>query len=123
MDVSKKRRQTDWKILDLLHKLEEPVLEKQLTAKGCKNLMEELAHCRKLRRTLKVSDKLIYEFQQRYARLNNHNNRSLLISDIKKEKNSLTQPYKNRVYNEEQLQKLFDIKKESSKKEDKDIND
>lgn len=114
MQISKKRREVDWKMLDLLHLLE--TQESKITAKGCKNIVEEIAHCRKLRRTLKVSDELIYEFQKRYNRLNNQANRKMVVADINREKNRLTQDYKNRVYTTEQLNELIDAKEKASQK-------
>ena len=116
--VSKKRREVEYRQFDIDHILEDikEIMDKnpdfKLTAKGCRNIIEEMAHLRQLRRILKVSDTLIYEFQKRTNRLNNAANRSILRNDIYKEKNNLTKPHHNRIYTQEQLYKFADIKQE-----------
>ena len=104
-DVSKKRRETDWKILDILHRLEDNI--DNMTVYGFFKVMYELHHLRELRRTLKVSDTVIYEFQRNSNKLNNEGNRKMLDGTICRELDKLTRPYRNRVYTEEQLDEMF----------------
>lgn len=104
-DVSKKRRETDWKILDILHRLEDNI--DNMTVYGFFKVIYELHHLRELRRTLKVSDTVIYEFQRNSNRLNNEGNRKMLDSTVCRELDKLTRPYRNRVYTEEQLNDMF----------------
>lgn len=115
-EVSKKRREIAWREFDLVHTLEEfQKLEEKglkISAKGCRNITETIMYYRALRRILKVSDELIYEFQKRYNRLNNVGNRSMVRSDIEREKKRLTQHHRNRIYTDEELYKLADIKLE-----------
>lgn len=124
--VSNKRREVSYREFDLMHNLEvimakmENDPEFKISAKGLRNFFNELGAVRELRRILKVSDELIYEFQKQTNRLNNTGNRALVRSDIGRTKNKLTQPHRNRIYNEEELNKLFDIKENDSNEENKD---
>lgn len=124
--VSNKRREVSYREFDLMHNLEvimakmENDPEFKISAKGLRNFFNELGAVRELRRILKVSDELIYEFQKQTNRLNNTGNRALVRSDISRTKNKLTQPHRNRIYNEEELNKLFDIKENDSNEENKD---
>lgn len=104
-DVSKKRRETDWKILDILHKLEDNIDD--MTIYGFIKVILKLHDLRELRRTLKVSDSVIYEFQKNISKLNNEGNRKLLDHAVMKEMNQLTKPYRNRVYTTEELDDMF----------------
>ena len=104
-DVSKKRRETDWKILDILHKLEDNIDD--MTIYGFIKVILKLHDLRELRRTLKVSDSVIYEFQKNTSKLNNEGNRKLLDHAVMKEMNQLTKPYRNRVYTTEELDDMF----------------
>lgn len=116
--VSNKRREVSYREFDLMHNLE--VIQRKMkddpnykiSAKGIRNFFNELGDVRELRRTLKVSDELIYEFQKQTNRLNNSGNRAMVRSDIGRTKSKLTQPHRNRIYTEEQLNKLFDVKEE-----------
>lgn len=130
--VSKKRREIAYRQFDIDHTLEDiqNIMDEhpdfKLSAKGCRNITEESAHLRKLRRILKVSDALIYEFQKRTNRLNNASNREMLRNDIHREKKNLTKPHHNRVYTQEQLYKFADIKPEeieNLKQNEEDINE
>lgn len=104
-DVSKKRRETDWKILDILHKLEDNIDD--MTIYGFIKVILKLHDLRELRRTLKVSDSVIYEFQKNTSKLNNEGNRKLLDHAVMKEMNQLTKPYRNRIYTTEELDDMF----------------
>lgn len=127
VSVSNKRREVSYREFDLMHNLE--VIQHKMkndpdfkiTAKGIRNFFNELGEVRELRRTLKVSDELIYEFQKQTNRLNNAGNREMVRNDVHKSKKKLTQPHRNRIYSEEQLNKLFDIKEEGL--EDNETNE
>lgn len=117
--VSKKRAEIDGRDFDLMHELENVFIkmeedpEFKLTAKGCRNFIEELMQIRAMRRALKVSDNSIYEFQSRSNKLNNEVNRQFLLAEVNKETKKLTRDYRHRVYSQEELNKIFDVKEKS----------
>ena len=104
-NVSNKRRETDWRLVDILHRLENNIDD--MTIYGMISVILELHKLRKIRRTLMVSDTAIYDFQKNTNRLNNINNRNMVDASFMKSVKNLTKPYRNRVYTEEQLNKMF----------------
>ena len=78
-----------------------------MTIYGFIKVILKLHDLRELRRTLKVSDSVIYEFQKNTSKLNNEGNRKLLDHAVMKEMNQLTKPYRNRVYTTEELDDMF----------------
>lgn len=93
----------DLAISDLYHYIENNTMNSKSSYRIVKELKEKL----KERRRLKSEQDIIRVFNNNKQKLIEINNRKMILIDLNKEKKKLQTPYKNRIYEEEELkQKL-----------------
>lgn len=90
----------DYKKSDLYHKL----MTMKLNSKNCYRFCKELKNVLLERADFKNNVALSTTYRDNKAKLNNgKENRQMLLAEIGKREKKLNQPYKNRVYTEEEL--------------------
>lgn len=93
----------DLAISDLYHYIENNTLNSKSSYRMIKELKERL----KERRRLKDEQSIMRVYNNQKSKLVEINNRKMILVDLNKEKKKLQTPYKNRIYEEEELkQKL-----------------
>lgn len=94
----------NYRICDLEHLIE----YNKLKTNQCYRVIQELHRLRLERRRIKNDIELTNAYKQFQNRLIETNNRSILLNVLgKTEKSLLTSKYNNRVYTEEEIQKLI----------------
>lgn len=101
--LAEKQRETDYKLSDLYHYIE----NNQLKTNECYRIIKEIKKQREIRRRLKNDYELLKTFNNNYGRLNNSNNRKMLLAEVNKMNKQLNQKYKNRVYTEEEMRQIL----------------
>lgn len=91
------QQEVDYRLSDLLHKIENDSLN---APQSCK-IVKEIKKQRLIRRDYQND----YEILRTYT-----NNVNKLMSELKKTNNRLNQPYKNRVYTDEDMKELLGVK-------------
>lgn len=93
----------DLAISDLYRYIENNTLNSKSSYRMIKELKERL----KERRRLKDEQSIMRVYNNQKSKLVEINNRKMILIDLNKEKKKLQTPYKNRIYEEEELkQKL-----------------
>ena len=104
--VSDKMSEYNSKLSDLNHYIESHTIDSKKAYRICKEFKTVL----KERREFKNNVEILHEYQKNKLKLNNGiANRQILLSDIGKRAKLLNQPYKNRVYTEEELEEKIGV--------------
>ncbi len=103
--ISSEMSNYNYKLSDLYHYVENNTMD----TKKCYRLCRELKKVLEERRQFKNNVELFHEYKNNIQKLNNgKENRQLLLSAIGKRSKQLNQPYKNRVYAEEELKEIME---------------
>lgn len=98
-ELPKLQSNVDSKLSDLLHYIE----NNNLKAFEAYRIVKEIHNQRTIRRKLTNDYELLKTYKIHETKLCNENNRKMLLAEIHKTSSRLNQPYKNRVYSEEEL--------------------
>ncbi len=103
--ISSEMSNYNYKLSDLYHYVENNTMD----TKKCYRLCKELKKVLKERRQFKNNVELFHEYKNNVQKLNNgKENRKLMLAAIGKRSKQLNQPYKNRVYLEEELKEIME---------------
>ena len=103
--ISSEMSNYNYKLSDLYHYVENNTMD----TKRCYRLCKELKKVLKERRQFKNNVELFHEYKNNVQKLNNgKENRQLMLAAIGKRSKQLNQPYKNRVYSEEELKEIME---------------
>ena len=103
--ISSEMSNYNYKLSDLYHYVENNTMD----TKKCYRLCKELKKVLKERRQFKNNVELVHEYKNNVQKLNNgKENRQLMLAAIGKRSKQLNQPYKNRVYSEEELKEIME---------------
>ena len=94
----------DLAISDLYHYIE----NNSLNSKSSYRMMKELKERLKERRRLKNEQAIMNVYNNQKQKLIELNNRKMLMVNLKKEQKKLQTPYKNRIYEEEELKEKLE---------------
>lgn len=83
--------------------LEHGVEFNQMTTKGCYRLVQELKRCAVERRKIKNDMEIGRVLNLNINKIATSSTREFLLHELKKASGKLNQPYKNRVYTEEEM--------------------
>ena len=97
--ISELQQETDYKLSDLYHYVE----HNKLSTNECYRIIKEIQKQRNRRRELANDSSLLNTFENNKGKLNNINTRTMLITEMNKTNNRLNQPYKNRIYTDEEF--------------------
>ena len=100
------QQEVDYRLSDLLHKIENDSLN---APQSCK-IVKEIKKQRLIRRDYQNDYEILRTYTNNVNKLMNAGNREMLLSELKKTNNRLNQPYKNRVYTDEDMKKLLGVK-------------
>lgn len=100
--------QADSAICDLLHLIE----NNKLKTSQCYRVIQELHRIRVERRRIKNDMEISNTYKLHWQKLLNKDNRAMLITELTKKENHLKVEYNNRIYTEEEIQKLLGEKEE-----------
>ena len=100
------QQEVDYRLSDLLHKIENDSLN---APQSCK-IVKEIKKQRLIRRGYQNDYELLRAYSNNINKLVNSGNRELLLSEINKTNKRLNQPYKNRVYTDEDIKELLGVK-------------
>lgn len=100
------QQEVDYKLSDLLHKIENDSLN---APQSCK-IVKEIKKQRLIRRNYQNDYEILRTYINNINKLTNAGNRELLLSEVNKTNKRLNQPYKNRVYTDEDMKKLLGVK-------------
>lgn len=104
ISVPDKMTEYNYKLSDLYHYIE----NNKMDSKKCYRMYREMKKVLKERRNFKNNVELLHEYQKHKQKLNNGiANRQILLSEIGKKAKNLNQPYNNRIYTEEELNKII----------------
>lgn len=95
-------KNVDYRLSDIEHTME----NEELTDSEMLNLSKKLKELRKIRRGLKNEYEIIKEFNRIKNRILEENNRKIFKTNISITMRNLNQPYKNRVYTEEEITEI-----------------
>lgn len=102
--IPKMQSDVDSKLSDIYHLLE----NNKLSAPQCCRIIKLIQQLRKERRDINNTWELLRIYKNNSLKLNNSENRELLLSEIKKnEKKLKTSVYNNRVYTDEELKEII----------------
>lgn len=93
----------DEKTQDLLHYIE----NNKISAFSCYRIIKELKEIRQRRRKVKQDIELSKKYQEQKNRLASFDHRQFLLTELHKKEKQLQTEYKNRVYSEEDIQKIL----------------
>ncbi len=103
VEIIEREQEIDLRISDLLHYIE----FNSLSTSGAYSLMRELKKLRHERRKIKDINGMYQIYLRNIEKLKNKDNRQFLISDVSQKVKSLNnQIYANRIYTEEELNKI-----------------
>ena len=103
--VSEKMTEYNYKLSDLYHYIENNTMDSKKSYRICREFKKVL----KARRDFKNNVELLNEYKLLKLKLNSGiENRQMLLSSLGKRSKSLNQPYKNRIYTEEELKKIME---------------
>ena len=100
------QQEVDYRLSDLLHKIENNTLN---APQSCK-IVKEIKKQRIIRRNYQNDYEILRTYTNNANKLMNAGNRELLLVEINKTNKRLNQPYKNRVYTEEDMKELLGVK-------------
>ena len=104
-NVPEKMIEYNYKLSDLYHYIENNTLD----SKKCYRICREFKKVLKKRRDFKNNVELLNEYKQLKLKLNSGiENRQMLLSSLGKRSKRLNQPYKNRIYTDEELKKIME---------------
>lgn len=101
--MSELESNVDMKLSDLYHYIEFNTLK----TNECYRIVKEIKKQREIRRNLKNDYALLSTYRNNHQRLNNENNRKMLMAEMYKAKKDLNKKYKNRVYTEEEIKNIL----------------
>lgn len=103
VEIIDREQEIDLRISDLLHYIE----FNSLSTGGSYSIMRELKKLRNERRKIKDINAMYRIYLKNIGKLKNKDNRQFLISDVSQKVKSLNnQIYANRIYTEEELNKI-----------------
>ncbi len=94
--------EVDSRLSDLYHLIE----CNNLNAPQCCRVIKEIKKQRKNRRKIKNDISIISAYSNNSNRLNNIDNRKFVLSDVHKAEKKLGKNYTNKVYSDEELEKI-----------------
>ena len=100
------QQEVDYRLSDLLHEIENNSLN---APQSCK-IVKEIKKQRIIRRKILNDFELLRVYSNNINKLNNSGSRELLLAEINKTNKRLNQPYKNRVYTDEDMKELLGVK-------------
>jgi hypothetical protein len=111
-DLDDRHSICDMKLSDMWHLIENNDVEEW--SKGeLRNVAKEIKSVCEVRRKVKVNIGLRKIYQDNIGKLNNQVNRAMLLEKLNKAQKSYNSDYTYRVYKEEEINKLVELKKES----------
>lgn len=96
--------QNDLAISDLYHYIE----NNTMNSKSCYRMIKELKEKLIERRHLKNEQNIVRVFNNQKQKLSEINNRKMILVDLNKELKNLKTPYKNRIYDEQELKEKLE---------------
>lgn len=103
LDLPKKQSEVDSKLSDIYHYIE----NNNLNTNQRYRAVGAIARLRKERREILNEYELLKTYKLHEQKLCEESNRKMLIAELGKREKSLDLEYKNRVYTEEELQKII----------------
>ncbi len=103
LDLPKKQSEVDSKLSDIYHYIE----NNNLNTNQRYRAVGAIAKLRKERREILNEYELLKTYKLHEQKLCEESNRKMLIAELAKREKSLDLEYKNRVYTEEELQKII----------------
>lgn len=95
----------DKKLSDLLHYIE----KNKLSTAQCYRIVKEIKKQREIRRKIKNDMNILSTYDKHINKLLNTNNRSMLLAELYKVDKRLQAEYKNRLYTEEEINKILGV--------------
>ena len=103
--VPDKMSEYNSRLSDLYHYIESNTMDSKKSYRICREFKKVL----KERREFKNNVELLHEYQNNKQKLNlGIDNRKMLLSAIGKKAKYLNQPYKNRIYEDEELKRIME---------------
>lgn len=90
---------------DLLHLIENSTLK----TNQCYRVIKEIRKCRLERRKVKNDMELARTYQTHQNKMISTENRKFLLTELNKTNSRLNQPYKNRIYTEEEIKEILGV--------------
>lgn len=100
-----KLSEQDKRLSDLEHYIE----ENKLSTNQCYRMIKEIKKQREIRRKIKNDYTILTNYENNINKLINHDNRRLLLEKVYKVNKSLETEYKNRIYTEEEINKILGV--------------
>lgn len=100
------QQEVDYRLSDLLHKIENDSLN---APQSCK-IVKEIKKQRLIRCYYQNDYEILRTYTNNVNKLMNAGNREMLLSELKKTNNRLNQPYKNRIYTNDEMNELLGVK-------------
>ena len=104
---SEELQKVDYKLSDLYHLIE----NNDLSDEASINVVREIHLLRKERRSLNNEHDLEVVYQNQKQKMIGNDSRQFLVTELNKTNKRLNSEYKNRVYTEEEIEKLISPKK------------
>jgi hypothetical protein len=104
---SEELQKVDYKLSDLYHLIE----NNELSDEASINVVREIHLLRKERRSLNNEHDLEVVYQNQKQKMIGNDSRQFLVTELNKTNKRLNSEYKNRVYTEEEIEKLISPKK------------
>lgn len=104
---SEELQKVDYKLSDLYHLVE----NNELSDEASINVVREIHLLRKERRSLNNEHELEIVYQNQKQKMIGNDSRQFIITELNKTNKRLNNEYKNRVYTEEEIEKLISPKK------------
>lgn len=104
---SEELQKVDYKLSDLYHLIE----NNELSDEASINVVKEIHDLRKERRSLNNEHDLEVVYQNQKQKMIGNDSRQFLVTELNKTNKRLNSEYKNRVYTEEEIEKLISPKK------------
>lgn len=104
---SEELQKVDYKLSDLYHLIE----NNELSDEASINVVREIHLLRKERRSLNNEHDLEVVYQNQKQKMIGNDSRQFLVTELNKTNKRLNNEYKNRVYTEEEIEKLISPKK------------
>ena len=96
---------------ELSNKLSTLELQEQdlLKTNQCYRVIKEIRKCRLERRKVKNDMELARTYQTHQNKMISTENRKFLLTELNKTNSRLNQPYKNRIYTEEEIKEMLGV--------------
>ena len=104
---SEELQKVDYKLSDLYHLIE----NNELSDEASINVVREIHLLSKVRRSLNNEHDLEVVYQNQKQKMIGNDSRQFLVTELNKTNKRLNSEYKNRVYTEEEIEKLISPKK------------